>query len=141
MSNLIIDEYGDKRWRNNEGLLHRVDGPAVEYANGGKKVWYLRGKKHRLDGPAIEWSDGTKHWIVNGQLHRLDGPAIEWADGDERWYINDVELSGPLKLLEYGAKLEDIAQYLTPREIAKCRTQKQIVLVINGGLSTARTTV
>jgi len=25
--------------------------------------------------------------------------------------------------LEHGAKLEDIAQYLTPREIAKCRIQ------------------
>jgi len=33
-----IDEYGNKRWYLN-GLLHREDGPAVEYADGNKEWW------------------------------------------------------------------------------------------------------
>ena len=37
-----IDEYGTKYWWLN-GLLHRENGPAVEYASG-YKYWYLNGK-------------------------------------------------------------------------------------------------
>ena len=43
---------------------------------------------HRLDGPAIEFSNGNKRWYQNDCLHRLDGPAIEWSDGTREWYIN-----------------------------------------------------
>jgi len=122
MSNPIIDKSGNKFWRGN-GKPHRLDGPAVEYANG-TKVWYVDGKRHRLDGPAFEQRDGYKAWYVNGERHRLDGPATEWGDVDKDWCVNDEYLNGPLDLLEHGAKLEDIAEYLTPREIAKCRTQQ-----------------
>lgn len=38
--------------RNQEGLLHSVDGPALEYVDGRKERW-VHGKLHRLDGPAI----------------------------------------------------------------------------------------
>lgn len=58
---------------------HRVDGPAIEYANG-RKEWWLNGNRHRLDGPAIDYGDNIgdrKEWYVNGLLHRVDGPAIE----------------------------------------------------------------
>ena len=58
-----IDEYGNKRWYLN-GLLHREDGPAVEYLTG-TKVWYLNGKYHREDGPAVEYADGNKEWWLN----------------------------------------------------------------------------
>jgi len=44
---------------------------------------------HRLDGPAIEYSNGTKCWYQHDKLHRLDGPAIEYHNGTKRWYIND----------------------------------------------------
>ncbi len=47
------------------GLLHRLDGPAIEYSNGAKE-WYLNGKRHRVDGPAIELSNGLKKWCING---------------------------------------------------------------------------
>ena len=43
--------------------------------------WFQDGKLHRLDGPAIEWANGDEHWYQEGKLHRLDGPAIEYADG------------------------------------------------------------
>jgi len=35
------------------------------------KVEYrLNGVLHRLDGPAIEWANGGKEWWVDGKLHR-----------------------------------------------------------------------
>ena len=37
------DEYGNEKYYNAEGKLHREDGPAKEYANGSKS-WYLNGK-------------------------------------------------------------------------------------------------
>ena len=123
MSNLIIDNNGTKRWFNGEGKLHRIDGPALEGC-GGDKHWYVNGKRHRLDGPAFEDVSGTKEWWDNDRLHRLDGPAIEQHDGDKFWYVDYRQLSGPLDLLEYGTKLEDIAEWLTPREIANVRDSK-----------------
>ena len=50
-----------------EHKLHRLDGPAIEYADGGK-FWYQNGQRHRLDGPAIEYTNGTKYWFQNGQI-------------------------------------------------------------------------
>ncbi len=64
MKNGLIDSNGTKLWYLND-QLHRVDGPAVEYAIG-TKLWYLNGKRHRTDGPANEWLDGTKEWYLNG---------------------------------------------------------------------------
>ena len=68
-------------------ILHREDGPALEYPNGDKE-WYLNDKRHREDGPAIEWSNGAKEWRLNDKLHREDGPAIEYADDSKEWYLN-----------------------------------------------------
>lgn len=47
---------------------------------------------HRTNGPAVEFVDGIKEWWQNGQLHRLDGPAVERPDGHKEWWINDQEL-------------------------------------------------
>lgn len=77
------------QWFQN-GKLHRIDGPAIERANGSKK-WYQNGKLHREDGPAFEWSTGGKSWYQNGKLHRLDGPAIEGSGKSNYWYIEGVE--------------------------------------------------
>ena len=67
------------------GLFHRVDGPAVELADGTRE-WFLNGKRHREDGPAVELVDGTREWYLHGKLHREDGHAVEWADGTRKWY-------------------------------------------------------
>ena len=40
---LTIDKYGNKHWRLKK-KLHRIDGPAIEYANG-SKFWFLNGKQ------------------------------------------------------------------------------------------------
>ena len=74
-------------WRNSSRKLHRLDGPALEWADG-TKVWWVNGKRHRLDGPALEWADGSKEWYVDGKLHRLDGPAIEHANGSKSWRVD-----------------------------------------------------
>ena len=79
-------ESENKAWRNEQGRLHRDDGPAVEYADG-SKYWYQNGQLHRLDGPAIEYDDGSKYWYQKDQLHRDDEPAIERADGSKFWYV------------------------------------------------------
>jgi hypothetical protein len=47
-----------------------------------------KGQCHRLDGPAVEHADGYTAWYVNGKFHRLDGAAVEYANGDKRWYVN-----------------------------------------------------
>ena len=39
-----IDQYGNKFWHSNEGLLHRTDGPAVSWADG-KENWYIHGRR------------------------------------------------------------------------------------------------
>jgi len=65
MSNCEINKFGTKRWYQN-GKLHRENGPAIEYANGGEE-WRQNGKLHRLDGPAVEWFDGSKEWWLNDE--------------------------------------------------------------------------
>ena len=67
----------------------------IEIENGNNKYYYKKGTKilHREDGPAIEWSDGFKAWYINGECHRVNGPAIELANGDRYWYINGKRLS------------------------------------------------
>ena len=88
-----IDDNGDVYWyKHNTKQLHRIDGPAVEDANG-DKCWYQNGQRHRIDGPAVERANGDCYWYQNGKRHRIDGPAIEWANGAKYWYIEGKNLS------------------------------------------------
>ena len=48
---------------------------------------------HRVEGPAIESANGDKYWFQNGKLHRVDGPAIEYITGHKCWYLEGVKLS------------------------------------------------
>lgn len=82
----MVCENGSKDWYWN-GKLHREDGPATECGNG-YKAWFLNGQRHREDGPAIEYANGITEWYLNGELHREHGPAIEWADGSKFWFLN-----------------------------------------------------
>ena len=72
------------------------------------KWWFLNGKWHRMDGPAIENANGFKAWWVNGKRHRTDGPAIEYANGHKQWYLNGIkanplffEIPGCEKYVDY----------------------------------------
>ena len=87
-----VDMFGTRRYYNSDNQLHRMGGPAVEFANGAK-YWYQNGQYHRTDGPAAEVANGAKYWYQNGQYHRTDGPAIMWPDGHKWWYLNDWLMS------------------------------------------------
>jgi hypothetical protein len=59
----------------------------------GDKYYYKDKAKtilHREDGPAVEYVSGSKTWYGNGNLHRLDGPAVEWTGGGKEWFVDDV---------------------------------------------------
>lgn len=73
-------------------ILHREDGPAIEYADG-SKMWYFNGNRHREDGPAIESPKGYRMWYANDLPHREDGPALIREDGTENWYLNGEEVT------------------------------------------------
>ena len=109
-----IDKYGVKFYFSDREMTiyHREDGPAIEYADGGK-IWYRNGKCHREDGPACEYSDGDKSWWSNGERHREDGPAVEYSDGDKEWFINGKELTEA----EFDARMNPVE--LTLDEIAE----------------------
>ena len=87
------------------GVLHRVDGPALEYEDGSKEYW-LNGERPRVDGPAVEDKDGSKYWYLNGNLPRVDGPALEDKDGYKYWYLNGnlPRVGGPALEYEDGYK-------------------------------------
>jgi len=90
MKEYTIRVYDDRTEWHLDGVLHREDGPAVEFDDG-YRAWYINGQFHREDGPAVECADGTKVWYKNGEVHRDDGPAGLYADGSEQWYLNDEE--------------------------------------------------
>jgi hypothetical protein len=48
-----------------------------------------QGSLHRADGPAVVWNNGTKEWWNNNKRHELDGPAVEWANGYIEWWVNN----------------------------------------------------
>ena len=63
-----INEDGTRIWLNDNGGLHREDGPALIY-NYGSKFWYLDGERHRENGPAIIYESGEKRWYINGEQY------------------------------------------------------------------------
>jgi len=99
---LVIDGWGDKRWKLPNGKLHREgDLPAYISLNG-YKSWYINGKLHREnDKPAIKQINGTKIWYLNGNLHRIEGAAVELVDGRKYWYLEGFKYSEE----EYNEKL------------------------------------
>ena len=55
----------EHEWRDEQGRLHRDDGPARIFASG-REEWYRHGKLHRDDGPAASYPDGRRIWFVDG---------------------------------------------------------------------------
>ena len=54
-------------YRNAEGLRHRIGGPAIIYPNG-TRYWVQNGVLHRLDGPAVEnVVRGVRIWYIYGK--------------------------------------------------------------------------
>ena len=87
-----VDSDGDVYYYNALGQIHRVYGPAIEYADG-TYVWQQNGLRHRLGGPAVVCPSGYRAWFQTGKRHRIDGPAIEYPSGRREWYINGIVLT------------------------------------------------
>jgi hypothetical protein len=85
----IVKVYDDgtTTWNSQQGKRHRLEGPAVEYPDGGGEYW-VDGKRHRLEGPAVEYSNGGKEYWVDGELHRLGGPAVEYSNGHKEYWVD-----------------------------------------------------
>lgn len=62
------DSEGNRFWRDENGQLHREDGPAFVRASG-IRGWLRHGQPHREDGPAFEDSDGSPlSWWLDGEM-------------------------------------------------------------------------
>ncbi len=73
-------------------FCHMNEEPHID--SKGTKRWRLNGVLHRVDGPAVEFEHGEKHWYLNGQIHRTDGPAVIWFNGESfYWYLHGERLS------------------------------------------------
>lgn len=72
-----------------EPIYIRIDESGNKYYYSDRKMTIL----HRLDGPAIEYATGTKAWCKNGVFHRMFGPAVESANGIKEWWISGKRLT------------------------------------------------
>lgn len=41
--------------------------PTIRIGLDGTVMWRLDGVLHRVDGPAVTYENGTKHWYLNGK--------------------------------------------------------------------------
>jgi hypothetical protein len=76
----------DLEYRNAEGKLHRIYGPAYISYNYGIEEWYKDGELHRVGGPARTHKD-SKWYYEEGLLHRLDGPAVDQKGHPKEYWI------------------------------------------------------
>jgi hypothetical protein len=65
------DIYGTYYYLNSK--LHRIDGPAIDVSL--YKEWWQNGLRHRLNGPAYENIYGEKQWYYEGK--RIDCKSQE----------------------------------------------------------------
>ena len=80
--------------------------------------WHFSKQLHRVDGPAIEWANGSKYWYLNGEFHRIDGPAIEYSNGTKAWYLNGEEYTEKKfnKIIKEANEMCLALQLTDPRE-------------------------
>jgi hypothetical protein len=58
----------------------------------GGPTFRKQGLLHRLDGPAVVWQDGTELHYVAGKLHREDAPAVHGGPGGDEWWTHGVRV-------------------------------------------------
>lgn len=62
-----------------DGLLDRVDGPALVEPDTPYRVWCLRGVLNRYDGPALIERDGTRRYMLGGCEFFWAVPEALWS--------------------------------------------------------------
>jgi len=78
----------------------------------GTKRWYLNNKLHRIDGPAVEYANGDKFWYLNGKLHRTDGPAVKCITGYEAWYLNGKMVNKENVIINYNITEKEYIEFV-----------------------------
>lgn len=84
-------EFGIVQYHN-DGVLSRVDGPAVIWPTG-RKEWWFNGQLHCETGPAIEDPALGQVWYKNGKRHRDNGPAVVMKSGRKEWWVDGVRIN------------------------------------------------
>lgn len=106
-------------WQN--GVLHRENGPAITDVQSCSEEWYLHGKRHREDGPALTDQYGYEAWWVQGKLHRIGGPAVVVPDGPKSWFLHGQHhrLDGPAVEHVVGGDAWIVFGVPTPSSVVK----------------------
>ena len=73
---MTIGPTGSVQYTNSEGKLHRENGPAQ--ITDLHSFWLRNGILHRTDGPAVEWFDGKF------EEYYIDGVKLTREEFDER---------------------------------------------------------
>ena len=95
---LVVSRDGDRYWYQDD-LLHREDGPAIEYSNGDKE-WIVNNEFHRLEGPAIiNISDGTTEWYIDGERYNQEEHLFNVFRNEHNLSDNYNEWPGDMKVL------------------------------------------
>lgn len=82
----------DEVYKNAQGKLHRIYGPAYISKRYQIEKWYKDGILHRANGPAVIHKN-SRIWYYEGKLHRLDGPAIVNLGEAKQYWIDGVRYS------------------------------------------------
>lgn len=63
------------------------------YSDGDICYYNLFYQSHRLDGPAIEYKNGGYTWWKEGKLHRIGGPALyNFNENYYEWWLNHKQV-------------------------------------------------
>ena len=69
-------EYGESRWFDTDGELHR-DGDLPAFVDpDGSQSWWQHSLLHRETGPAAIWANGAVEYALNGEEYTEE----EWAE-------------------------------------------------------------
>lgn len=73
-------------------LMYLLKGCEILLSSGGEYVYFVLDESlHRDDGPAVIWNDGGVEYWQNDKLHREDGPAVIDKDGSVRYWLNNIK--------------------------------------------------
>ncbi len=142
----------DEKYFNNEGKLHRVDGPAMtNYDLSGrptKETWFKDGIRHREGGPAVTFFFGESLggdsfiWFYKGYKHRVGGPAQYSSDSiNEKWYDHGSihREDGPaITSLDWRAKEPIYDYYLFGESFTKEEFEARTSAALNESLERVR---
>lgn len=88
MAKVKIDIFGTKEYFNDDGDLHREDGPAQIWQDG-TKFWYVNGVDTSInDFPAEQHPEGIMAWLQDGMYNREDKPAWMTPNGYKSWHLD-----------------------------------------------------